>query len=269
MEEDMSVPSPLVVVPCDPRTAEALDRAARCLVSLIATAPTAEVVVIGDPAGDAGVVAQLQAVAGELGFGFGLCDLRRSFGAGVNPALEEARDDGRDAVLVAADVELSAPGWLDALVARRDTSRSRAAAVVGGRLLYPNGLIDHAGLQFSLLKHEFVESYRFGPASLREARTPRVCPVGPGLVLLRHQALAEVGMLDEDLPGLELVDFCLRTFAAGLECIYEPAAVGTRHGPAWPAPPTDAEKRRHLRVQHALLDRHPGRLTRWIAPVTA
>jgi hypothetical protein len=265
----MSVPTPLVVVPCHPQGAEDLDAAARCLVSIVATAPGADVVVIGDRNAPPSVLAQLQAVTGELGFGFGLTELARSYGAGVNPALEEALGDGRDAILVDADVELAASEWLEALVVRRDTSKDRPAAVVGGRLLYPNGLVEQAGLQFSLLKHEFIESYRFGPASLHEVRTPRLCPVGPGLVLIRHAALEAVGLLAEDLPGREVVDYSLRCFAAGLECVYEPAAVGTRLRSPWTPAPSEAEARRRFLLDKELLGRHEGRVGRWVAPVTA
>jgi GT2 family glycosyltransferase len=266
MQGDVSAP-PLVIIPCDPRTPEALDVTARCLVAVWQTArQQAEVVVVMDGESDAAVAGQVHAAAEELGFGFGLTAVRTSLAAGVNPALDEALAEGRDAVIAGPDIEPT-DGWLDALLNRRDTSDEGPAAVVGGRTVFTNGLIDHAGLQFSLLRHAFVPSTRFAPASLREARVPRLCPVGAGLVLIRHGALAELGGLAEDLPGQELVDYSLRAFGAGLECVYEPAAYAISHAPIWEPAPTDAEKVVRLALEKEILVRHEGRLARWAAPV--
>jgi hypothetical protein len=257
----------LVIIPCDPQTPAQLDVTARCLVAVWQTArDAAEVVVVMDGEADAAVAGQVHAAAGELGFGFGLTGVRSSLAAGVNPALEEALSEGRDAVIAGPDVEPT-EGWLEALVGRRDTGGERPAAIVGGRTVFPNGLIDHAGLQFSLLRHAFVKSTRFAPASLREARVPKLCPVGPGLVLIRHATLAALGTLDESIPGQELVDYCLRAFGADLECIYEPAAYAISHGPIWEPAPTDAEKVARTALEKQILVRHEGRLARWVAPV--
>jgi GT2 family glycosyltransferase len=44
------------------------------------------------------------------------------------------------------------------------------------------------------------------------------------LQLIRHTTLTTVGVYDEGFRmGLEDVDYCLRVFEAGLECIYEPS----------------------------------------------
>jgi hypothetical protein len=78
-----------------------------------------------------------------------------------------------------------------------------------------------------------------------------------------------VGLLDGAMHGQELVDFCLRCFAAGLECVYEPAALGTRHAERWPAAPTEAEQLERRRIEALLLARHRGQVARWAAAVTA
>jgi hypothetical protein len=256
-----------VIIPCDPHNAAELDVTARCLVAVWSTArDAAEVVVVMDGDADAAIAAQVHAAATELGFGFGLTSVRTSLAAGVNPALEEAIAEGRDAIIAGPGVEPT-EGWLEALLQRRDTRREEPAAIVGGRTVFPNGLIDHAGLQFSLLRHAFVQSARFAPASLREARVPRLCPVGPGLVLIRHAALERLGLFASDLPGFELVDYCLRAFGEGLECVYEPAAYAISHGPIWEPAPTDAEKLVRMALEKQILVRHEGGLARWVAPV--
>jgi len=265
---NVSTPSstPVLIVPCDPRTPHELDAAARCLVALWGSAQGAEVVVVGDRAADPSVTAQLAAAAGELGMHFEQVALRASL-AGINAFLFAARDAGRDVVVVASDVEMSSPGWIDALAARHD-SQGRPAAIVGGRLLFPNGLIEHAGLQFSLLEYRFVERFRFGPASLRESRVAAQCPVGPGVVLLRNEALRALNGLDPELSGQEIVDLCLRAFAVGLECVYEPAALGTRYQPL-AHPEDDAEKLIRIRREMALLERHQTLVPLFAAKVTA
>jgi GT2 family glycosyltransferase len=48
--------------------------------------------------------------------------------------------------------------------------------------------------------------------------------VTAALQLIRHDTLTAVGVYDEGFRmGLEDVDYCLRVFEAGLECIYEPS----------------------------------------------
>src|SRR4051794_3390708 len=134
-----------------------------------------------------------------------------------------------DAVLVNADMEFTQPGWLDLMRARRDT-KDRPAAVVGARLLYPNGLLQHAGVYFSPIRREFAHRFQYGPADLPEALVPCRCPVTGALQLIRHETLASIGIYDPRFGlGHEDMDYCLRAFAAGFECIYEPAAVALHH----------------------------------------
>ncbi|HTE63295.1 MAG TPA: hypothetical protein VK631_23270, partial [Solirubrobacteraceae bacterium] len=52
-------------------------------------------------------------------------------------------------------------------------------------------------------------------------------------------------------------DFCLRALGAGLECIYEPSAVGRRLSPALPAEEPSAAALRALdRSTRALWSKH-------------
>ena len=50
------------------------------------------------------------------------------------------------------------------------------------------------------------------------------------LQLIRHATLEALGLYDESfIMGYEDVDYCLRVFAAGQECIYEPAVCAIHH----------------------------------------
>jgi GT2 family glycosyltransferase len=217
----------LCVIPAFVRTEEELDVLLRCLVSLRATAPDAEVLVVDDASPARELVAGLEIACGELRAAFVGKDENSGFSATVNPGLELALAAERDAVLVNADIEFVQAGWLERMRARTDTL-GRPAAVVGARLLYPNGLIQHAGIFLSLLKRDWLHRFQYGPADLPEALVPTRCPVTAALQLIRHETLQQVGLYDEQYKMcFEDLDYCLRVFEAGLECIYEPTVVAT------------------------------------------
>ena len=222
---------PLVVVPAYLAADADADALLRCLVSLWSTRAAVDVLVVdeGSPAGE--LLTPLATAVEELGF-----ELLAGHGAEggqaatINLGLHRAREEGRDAVLLAPDVTLKRADWLDALLARTDGA-GRPAAVVGARLLYPTGDIQHAGRIFSQLTRTWAHRFQHGPGDLPDALRPCRCPVGSGLMLIRHETLVRVGLLDEAMRlGGHDLDYCLRVFAAGLECIYEPAAVAVRAG---------------------------------------
>ena len=215
---------PLAVVPTFLRTEQDLEVLLRCLVSLSVTAPGLELLVVDDASPAPHLVDQVAVILPELGGELHRKSENSGFSASVNIGLSRALEWGQDAVLINADLEFTTPGWWEALRDRTDSS-GRPAAVVGAFLTYPNGLIQHAGVAFSLLERKFVHRFRFGPAALPEAQRPTSCPVTGALQLIRHATLVQIGVYDEGFRmGLEDVDYCLRVFDAGLECIYEPKA---------------------------------------------
>jgi GT2 family glycosyltransferase len=210
------------IVPSYLRKPEELDVLLRCLVSLKATARQAMVLVVDDHSPARDLLGQLESVADEIGVTVVAKEENSGFSRTVNVGLKIARDEGWDAVLVNADIEFHQAGWLERMLARTDT-HGRPAAVVGARLLYPNGLIQHAGIYFSLLRRDFFHRFHFGPGDLPEAQQPCRCPVTGALQLIRHETLMGVGLYDEGFRlSFEDVDYCLRVFEQGLECIYEP-----------------------------------------------
>lgn len=217
----------LAVVPIYLRTPEDLDVLLRCLVSLRQTAPQADVLVVDDCSPATQHVDMIEMLAGELGVELARRPVNGGFSRTVNVGLRRALEEGRDAVLVNADIEFHWSGWLDAMLDRTDTSGA-PAAVVGARLLYPNGLLQHAGVYYSALHRRWSQRFAFGPGDLPEALVPALCPVTGALQLIRHECLAAVGIYDEAFRmGWEDVDYCLRVFASGRECVYEPAALAT------------------------------------------
>ena len=115
-------------------------------------------------------------------------------------------------------------GWLDALLAYADTHDR--AGVVGARLLYQNGTIQHAGIVIGsdrLPRHV----YRGFPAdhpAVTHARPFQA--VTAACVLVRRRAFEEVGGFDTSFEnGFDDVDLCLRIAERGGETHYCPESV--------------------------------------------
>jgi GT2 family glycosyltransferase len=150
---------------------------------------------------------------------------RRSSGvaATINQGLAAAREEGQDAVILTADVHIVEDDWLEVM-------RSSEGDVVGPLLLYPNGLVQHAGVYFSIITRQFGHIYRFSPGSMPNVGQKRVCPVTGAFQYIRHNTLEQVGLLDEGFKmGYEDVDYCIRVFQAGLTCVYQPLVRALHH----------------------------------------
>jgi GT2 family glycosyltransferase len=194
-----------------------------CLLSLRQTAPDAQGLLIEDL--EPGARSLAEVAAGELGCAYVPQDDGSGLVAATAAGLELAVQSGFDAALIGPDVELR-PGWLDAMQRREDT-QGRPAAVVGGRLEYADGLVEHAGFFYSILLRRWLSRYAGVPGEVSETHAAALCPVSARLQLIRHETLVAAGLPDVELEGpwAEL-DYCLRVFEAGLECVYEPAATG-------------------------------------------
>ena len=249
----------LAIVPARVQEEADLEPLLAALVSLRTTAPEVPVLIIEDaPAGTRSLV---EAAASELECAYVHQDDGAGLGAAAVGGLEYARDAGMDAILVGQDVQLPAPGWAERLSCRLDT-QGRPAAIVGGRVDCEGGLVQSAGFYYSVIKRRWLPRFGGVPAEVPEIGAPTLCPVAAGLTLIRNETLAAVGFPDTSLqePHATL-DLCLRAFAAGLECVYEPAVAGRRPvvatGPS--VRPTLDEQRAdaELELRHAVstLDR--------------
>lgn len=145
------------------------------------------------------------------------------FAKSVNVGLSMAKHNRMNALLVNADMEFPDPNWFKNMLAVQ-------GSCVGGKLLYPNGLIQHAGVYFSLVTYTFDHLHKGGPADLDAANYPRYCPVTGALQFLSNECINAVGMYDETFKmGWEDVDYCLRVFLSGRRCIYSPDVVAVHH----------------------------------------
>lgn len=136
-----------------------------------------------------------------------------------------AQYDADHYVLLNPDTEVT-PGWLDALVA--EATSDPHIGIVGGKLLYPDGRIQHVG----------GESAPTGPRHFgqledasRYMEPADVDFVTFACALVTREVLARVGYLDEAYTPYyyEDADLCLRARAASFRVRYTPRCVVVHH----------------------------------------
>jgi len=147
------------------------------------------------------------------------------FAGGVNCGLQLARGD--KLILINQDVVLHA----DCLAAL-SAQLTIGPAIVGGKLLYPDGVtVQHAG---GIIRWPRAIADHYGYRQPDDSRwnTAREVDYVTGAVLALNRAVLEtIGLLDEGFyPAYyEEVDYCFRARAARARVIYEPAAVAIHY----------------------------------------
>lgn len=127
------------------------------------------------------------------------------------------------------DIEAVSPGWLDQLSGWLAIA---GVGVVGPKLLYPDGSLQHAGVVVSPSHgapgHLFRgmmgndAGYQWLPHRVRN-----VSAVTGACLLTRTNFFHDLGGFDEEHLGVQFndTDYCLRAIAAGRRVVYEPSAV--------------------------------------------
>jgi GT2 family glycosyltransferase len=186
----------------------------RCLDAVLAALPVGcEVIVVDDASPDAtpellrgyGAAIRIVTLAENAGFA-------RACNAGAEAAAGELL------VFLNNDTE-PVPGWLQALLAYAE--REPAAAVVGAKLVYPSGTVQHAGVVFG--QDGYPHHLYAGLAAEHPAvnRSRRLQAVTGACMLVRRGAFERAGAFDAGYENsLEDVDLCLRIGAEGGEVHY-------------------------------------------------
>jgi GT2 family glycosyltransferase/tetratricopeptide (TPR) repeat protein len=146
--------------------------------------------------------------------------------------LAVAANDAAIVVFANNDVEALTTGWDDRL---RDDLARPEIGVVGVRLLYPDGTLQHAGVALGGVEgrpvHEGLHSApgEGGPLG-RWLRRRSVSSVTGAFMAMRREVFDSLGGFDENLAiGYNDTDLCLRARAAGLRILYDPAIALTHH----------------------------------------
>jgi len=129
------------------------------------------------------------------------------------------------------DIEATTPGWLRALV---ELAQRSEVGAVGARLLYPDGVLQHAGVTLGMgvvAAHVFAGMPAGGAGYMAWDRVVRQCGAVTGACLMsRREVFEEVGGFDESLEvAYNDVDYCMRLTDAGYSVLYTPHAEMVHH----------------------------------------
>lgn len=190
------------------------------------------IVVADDATPSAEHIAALKAIGGIDTLILGTHNV--GFAANANRGLRAA-DARLDVVLLNADI-VAQDRWLDCLqyAARCDDTCSPEGeqgtgdvGIVGAKLLYPDGRIQHGGVHRNLgAPVWFDHRYRFKPANHGPANiTVPVLAVTGACMYVRREVIDAIGLLDERYEmAYEDVDWCLRAWQVGFRVLYFPPA---------------------------------------------
>jgi len=213
----VEAPAATIVIPVMNR----VDLTRQCLAALAASTPAHlyEVVVVDNGSTDetaaflrrARAAGMLRVVTNGENLGFGkACNLGASLARGGS-------------IVLLNNDTIPGNGWLEALL---EVAEDESVGIVGSRLLYPDGRLQHAGialnaqgLPYHIHRHEPAE---FGPALVQ-----RDYPAVTGAsMLLRREVYERLGGFDEMFQMyVEDVDLCLRAWDAGLRVVYCPKSL--------------------------------------------
>lgn len=117
-----------------------------------------------------------------------------------------------------------ASGWLDGLVACATSDKE--IGVVGAKLLFEDGLVQHAGVVFDH-KLKPVHIYKFfHPRHPAVEKQREFQAVSAACMLLKKELFEQLGKFDEKfVNGYEDVDLCLRLRRTGFKVVYCPKSV--------------------------------------------
>ena len=167
-------------------------------------------------------------------------DGKWSFSEIINQAVREVKADY--VLLLNNDTEVRTPEWLGQMVGYL---RMEGVGAVGGRLLFPDGTIQHAGIVQGYHHWEVGHAFKHLPASdngylsyPRVARNYRA--VTAACMLTPRDLFLEMGGFDEENFAVAYndVDYCYRLGEKGRRVVYAPGAELTHHE-GYSRPPLD------------------------------
>jgi GT2 family glycosyltransferase len=198
----------------------------RCIDSLqeITDYPSYEIILVDNESEEKNTIAYYESLKDDSRVKFSQFPGEFNFSAANNQGVREA--NGKLLLFLNNDVEILEPGWLEEMV--RWAERPEIG-VVGAKLLYPNGLIQHAGVVIGMqghASHVFMGSMekQTGPFGSVDWYRNYSAVTG-ACMMMRKEVFEEVGGFDE---GYQLVfsdvEICLRVVNKGYRVVYTPYA---------------------------------------------
>jgi GT2 family glycosyltransferase len=130
-------------------------------------------------------------------------------------------------LLLNDDVEAISKGWLEAMITHFSKSTT---AIVGARLIFPSGALQHCGIAANLIPGPGHPWLGVEPQYWHKNNAinihGRVDAVTAACLLIKAELYKDIGGLDETDFAITLndVDLCLKARKRGLDIIYEPLA---------------------------------------------
>ncbi|HLJ91821.1 MAG TPA: glycosyltransferase [Gemmataceae bacterium] len=178
---------------------------------------TVEIFVVDDGSRDREVLEDLQRASGDLGFQLLYNHQNLGFSATVNHGMRHAQ--GRYILLCNNDIAFFQP-WLEAI--ERAFEADAEVGILGARLLYPNGSIQHAGVDKvpgQLRWHHVYGGWPGDHPRVRESRS--VWSVTGALFAMRREVVRQLGGFSTAYTtAFEDLDYCLHAWSHGVRVGY-------------------------------------------------
>lgn len=169
---------------------------------------------------------------------------------------------GDHVLMLNNDIEIITPGWIESLL---EFSQRPDVGVVGARLYYPDGRLQHAGVILGIggvagHSHKYFPRAHHGYFS-RPHLVQNVSAVTAACCMVKRAVFDTVGGLDPEhlTVAFNDIDFCLRVREAGFLNVYTPYCEAWHHESVSRGHETTPEKQaRFNREVQYMLQRHAG-----------
>ncbi len=221
--------------------------------------PSLEIIVIDNGSKDPDVLALYETYGkGKIRFTASVEEEAFNFSRSVNRGIKQAAGDL--ILLLNNDIEILNRNWLKEMVSCLDYPET---GIVGAKLLYPDGTLQHAGVIAGLgglAGHWFIGyGENFGGPMGRLRVRQSLSVVTAACMLVTRSCLERVGPFDETVFGIAYndVDYCLRAVNHGFRVVWTPFATLRHHESASRGSDTAPDKivrfrqdQQNLRARH-------------------
>lgn len=171
-----------------------------------------------------------------------------------------AQSKGDYVLLLNNDIEIVSPEWIEAML---EHAQREEVAAVGGKLLYPNNTIQHAGIMIGLggyAGHVHKRFPAFSPGYFNRLNiVQNVSAVTGAMMMVKRSLFEQFGGFDEEMFAIAYndVDFCLRARERDMLNIFTPYALAYHHESVSRGyEDTEAKRKRFAREMNNLRERH-------------
>jgi len=190
-----------------------------------------------------------------------LKEKREGFSSAVNFGIQRADPNSKILVLTNDDIEFVSPVVDPILAAFAEDPK---IALVGAKLWFPNGSIQHAGTLWSLAPDGGPYHNGYKESDRPSLNKGRDCLVTGALLAIRASALKEIGLFDTEYKmSYEDTEYGMKAFEMGYRCVYRPsiraihAEGSTRRADPFEKPNAGYSRFRERWAKYASLPEYP------------